>query len=137
LVPIENLTDENFLLQSAKHYKKSYFNNTDEFLTDLKRIKYIKKLLTRYKSSGVIDERLLLNHIIILNNIFGPIFLCRVLYLKLSNYFEYIKPFLLYLKLLPEIIILVNGKNEDTVYIPMNQEIVKKLTELHQNRFKN
>lgn len=125
-----NLTDENFLLESAIHYKLSYHNNTEEFLSDIKRIKYIKKLLTRYKSSGNIDERLILNHIIILNNIFGPEFVVRLLYLKLHNYFEYIKPFLLYLSLLPDKINQINGSDVDTLPIKMNEDIINRLRHL-------
>jgi hypothetical protein len=126
----ENLTEDNFLLQAAKHYKKSYISTSDEWLSDIKRIKYIKKLVTRFKSSGNIDERLVLNHIIILNNIFGPDFLCRVLFLKLGKYFEYLKPFLLYLRLLPDVIFLVENVNVDTVSIKMNQQIIDKLREM-------
>jgi hypothetical protein len=123
----DNLTEDNFLLQAAKNYKKSYISTSDEWLSDIKRIKYIKKLLTRFKSSGTLDERLVLNHIIVLNNIFGPDFLCRVLYLKLGNYFEYIKPFLLYLRLLPDTIYLVNGENVPTLPIGMNSVIIERL----------
>jgi hypothetical protein len=126
----DNLTEDNFLLQAAKNYKKSYISTSDEWLSDIKRIKYIKKLLTRFKSSGSLDERLVLNHIIVLNNIFGPDFLCRVLWLKLDNYFEYIKPFLLYLRLLPDTIYLVNGQNVDTLPINMNVVIIERLRSL-------
>lgn len=126
----DNLTEDNFLLQAAKNYKKSYISTSDEWLSDIKRIKYIKKLLTRFKSSGSLDERLVLNHIIVLNNIFGPDFLSRVLWLKLGNYFEYIKPFLLYLRLLPDTIYLVNGENVDTLPINMNAVIIERLRAL-------
>jgi hypothetical protein len=128
----DNLTEDNFLLQAAKNYKKSYISTSDEWLSDIKRIKYIKKLLTRFKSNGTLDERLVLNHIIVLNNIFGPDFLSRVLYLKLSNYFEYIKPFLLYLRLLPDIIYQVNGVNVATLPIAMNSVIIERLRALKQ-----
>jgi hypothetical protein len=126
----ENLTEDNFLLQAAKNYRKSYISTSDEWLSDIKRIKYIKKLLTRFKSSATLDERLVLNHIIVLNNIFGPDFLCRVLYLKLENYFEYIKPFLLYLRLLPDVIYQVNGENTLTLPIQMNDVIIERLRAL-------
>jgi hypothetical protein len=127
IIKRDNLTEDNFLLLAAKNYKKSYISTSEEWLSDIKRIKYIKKLLTRFKSSGIIDERLVLNHIIVLNNIFGPDFLCRVLWLKLGSYFEYIKPFLLYLGLLPDVIYLVDGKNVATLSIPMNGIIIERL----------
>lgn len=130
LIKRENLTEENFFLQCCKNYKKSYIGTTEDFLADIKRIKYIKKLLTRFKSNGNIDERLVLNHIIILNNIFGPDFACRVLYLKLGNYFEYLKPFLLYLRLLPDVIYQVNDENFETLPILMNQTIIDRLRKI-------
>lgn len=129
---IENLTEDNFLLQCAKYYKNIQCQNTEEFLTDLRHIKYIKKLITRYITKKTLDERLVLNHIIILNNVFGPEFLSRLLYLKLESQFEQIKPFLLYLRLLPDTIQGVNGKDINTVLIKMDWDIVNKLRRIDQ-----
>ena len=129
---IDNLTEDNFLLQCAKYYKNIQCQNTEEFLTDLRHIKYIKKLITRYITKKTLDERLVLNHIIILNNVFGPEFLSRLLYLKLESQFEQIKPFLLYLRLLPETIHGVNGKDINTVLIKMDWDIVNKLRRIDQ-----
>ena len=129
---IDNLTEDNFLLQCAKYYKNIQCQNTEEFLTDLRHIKYIKKLITRYITKKTLDERLVLNHIIILNNVFGPEFLSRLLYLKLESQFEQIKPFLLYLRLLPDVIQDVNGKNINTVLIKMDWDIVNKLRKIDQ-----
>ena len=129
---IDNLTEDNFLLQCAKYYKNIQCQNTEEFLTDLRHIKYIKKLITRYITKKTLDERLVLNHIIILNNVFGPEFLSRLLYLKLESQFEQIKPFLLYLRLLPETIHGVNGKDINTVLINMDWDIVNKLRRIDQ-----
>jgi len=125
-----NITEENFQLQCVANYKKCYCSTTEDFLADLKRIKYIKKLLTRFKTTGKLDERLILNHIIVLNNVFGPTFLCRILYFKLANYFVYIKPFLLYLNLLPFVIYQVNHQNIDTVSIEIDPVITMKLKNL-------
>jgi len=120
----ENLTEDNYLLECAKHYRNKQCQNTEEFLTDLRHVKYIKKLITRYTTKKTLDERLVLNHIIILNNVFGPSFVSRLLFLKLESQFEYIKPFLLYLKLLPDIIYGVNGKDIETLHIKMDWNIV-------------
>ena len=98
----EKLTDDNFLIYAAKHYDSTNCCSTDEFLEDLKRIKYIKKLLTRYIDTGELKEQLILNHIIVLNNMFGAEHICRILYLKLKPYFEHITPFLILLNILPE-----------------------------------
>jgi hypothetical protein len=133
----ENLTDENFLIQCAKHYKNKQCQSTEEFLSDLKRIKYIKKLISRFLTNNTIDERLVLNHIIILNNVFGPVFLCRILFLKMLPQIEILKPFLLYLNLLPEEIFEINGKNYKTVEFGMNWTIVEKLREIEKGSRKD
>lgn len=125
---MENLNDSNFLLYAARHYDNSRYVSTEEFVEDLNRIKYIKKLVTRYVESGDLKERLILNHIIILNNCFGPEALCKILYLKLNSQMKYIKPFLILLNLLPEKI--YNVADEiviDTNLIEMDQFIVNKL----------
>ena len=65
----ENLTDENFVLYCAKYYDNPSCQSTEEFLDDLKHIKYIKKLITRYVENGELKERLILNHLTILYNL--------------------------------------------------------------------
>lgn len=125
---IEKLTEENFLLFCAKHYDNSRYTSTEEFVEDLNRVKYIKKLVTRYVENNDLKERLILNHIIVLNNCFGPDILCKILYLKLNTQMKYIKPFLILLNILPEKIYNVNDENViDTNLIEMDQKIVDKL----------
>jgi hypothetical protein len=124
----EILTDHNFLLFCAKHYDNSRYVSTEEFVEDLNRIKYIKKLITRYVENGDLKERLILNHIIILNNCFGPEALCKILYLKLKPQMKYVKPFLVLLNLLPEKIYNVSDETVvDTNLIDMDTVIVNKL----------
>ena len=61
----KELTEKNLFLYAAKHYKNPKFADIDEFYEDLNRTKYLKRLLRRYRTSGVLRERLILNHIII------------------------------------------------------------------------
>jgi hypothetical protein len=127
----EKLTEENFLLYCAKYYDNSRYTSTEEFIEDLNRIKYIKKLITRYVENDDLKERLILNHIIILNNCFGPEVLCKILYLKLKTQMKYIKPFLILLNVLPSKI--YNVENElviDTNLIETDLEILKKLRKI-------
>ena len=124
----EHLTDDNFLIYCAKHYDNPQCHSTEEFLEDIKRIKYIKKLITRYVEGGDLKERLILNHIIILSNVFGADHLSRILYLKMKPQFKYIKPFLLLLNIMPDKLFDVKDEkviNSDT--IPMDETIIKKL----------
>jgi hypothetical protein len=109
----EHLTNENFLIYCAKHYDNPQCHSTEEFLEDLKRIKYIKKLITRYVESGDLKERLILNHIIILYNVFGAVHLPKILYLKMHKQFKYLKPFLVMLNIMPNKIL--NVGDEDII----------------------
>lgn len=124
----EALTDKNFLLYCAANYDNIQYASTEDFIEDLNRLKYIKKLITRYVENGELKERLILNHIIILNNCFGPVVLNRILYLKLKKQMRYIKPFLILLNILQEQIL--NIDNESVVHtdiIDMDEKIVAKL----------
>lgn len=122
------LNDKNFLLFCAHCYENYQFSSTEEFIEDLNRIKYIKKLITRYVENDDLKERLILNHIIILNNCFGPEVLCKILYLKLKDQMKYIKPFLILLNILPDKIYNVNGESVIlTDLIPIDDLIVKRL----------
>jgi hypothetical protein len=125
---IEKLTDKNFLLYCASHYDNVKYASTEDFVEDLNRLKYIKKLITRYTEYGDLKERLILNHIIVLNNCFGPEVLCRILYLRMKPQMKYIKPFLILLEILPEKIYNINDENIiDTDLIEMDEVIVAKL----------
>jgi len=123
---IEKLNDKNFMLFCAAHYDNYEFHSTEEFYEDLNRIKYIKKLITRYIEKGELKERLILNHIIILNNCFGPEILCKILFLKLKDQMKYIKPFLIFLNILQEKIYNVGDERIiDTNLISMDENIIK------------
>jgi len=68
-----NLTEDKFLLKAMNHYDNPQCISLSEFEEDLKRILYLKKLLLRYKDNQELRERLILNHIIVLYNVFGDI----------------------------------------------------------------
>lgn len=124
----EKLTNENFLIYAAKHYDNPQCHSTEEFIEDLKRIKYIKKLITKYVESGELRDRLILNHLIILNNVFGAIHLPRILFLKMGNQFRYVKPFLILLNVLPDKLHNIGNQiiiNMDDV--PLDEVIITKL----------
>lgn len=127
----EVLTNENFLIYCAKYYDNPQCHSTEEFIEDLRRIKYIKKLITRYIETGELKERLILNHIIILSNVFPAEILCKIFLLKMRNEFKYVKPFLILLNVLPEKV--YNVGKEKIVYtdlISMDDTIVKVLRQI-------
>jgi hypothetical protein len=128
---LETLTDENFLLYCAKYYDNPQCHSTEEFLEDLNRIKYIKKLITRYIENGDLKERLILNHVIILYNVFGAEHLARILYLKMEPQYKYIKPFLVLLNIMPERLLNIKEqKSINTDMISMDETIIKQLRKL-------
>ena len=92
------LTEKNVLLYAAKHYYKPQFSDVEEFYEDLKRFKYVKRLVNRYLDQGELIERLILNHMIIIFNSFGNEAALNILDLKLDDkHWPVIKPFLIYL----------------------------------------
>ena len=97
-----NLNAKNFVLYAAKHYDNPGCESIEEFHDDLNRFKYIKLLFTKYQETGEIKERLVLNHLIALYNLFGAIPTTRMLFLKLDGNWELLKPFLVYLGYMPE-----------------------------------
>tara|TARA_R110002110_G_scaffold143286_1_gene332085 strand:+ start:154 stop:498 length:345 start_codon:yes stop_codon:yes gene_type:complete len=89
-------------MYAMKMYTNPQCMGMDEFNEDLNRIKYIKRLLGRYDKKGFMRERLVLNHIIILGNVFGAEACSRILFYKIEDRFHsYLKSFLDYLNLLP------------------------------------
>jgi len=120
------LNDENFILYAMKAYDNPLCKSIEEFNEDMNRIKYIKRLLNRYDKKKVLKERLILNHIIILNNVFGNEACCRILFFKIcSKLHPYLKSFLDYLNMLPKEIPEVNLK-----MIPTDHRVLRLLVEL-------
>ena len=109
-----NISEDNFLLYCAKFYNNPYCATLEEFYSDIVRIKYLKKLFTRYEKTGKLKERLILNHIIILNNVFTPEHATRILVFKMEEHLPYLKPFLELLGTLPDVVTGI-GKDDKKV----------------------
>lgn len=107
----DNLTNETFLLFAAKHYVSPHYIE-QEFFNDIKKFKYIKRLIQKYRLVGELKERLILNHIILCYNVFETEACTRMLFLKIKNSdYSALKTFLIYLNYMPDVIKNVNGKN--------------------------
>ena len=99
----EKITPSNVLMYAIKNYSNPHCEGEKEFEDDLKRFKYIKRLLRKYYDTKVLKERLLLNHIIVLNNVFGPDACATLLLYKIQpEYWPTLKSFLLYLNIIRE-----------------------------------
>ena len=99
----EKITSENVMMFAIRHYDNPQCEGEKEFQDDLKRFKYIKRLLRKYYETGILKERLLLNHFIVLNNVFGAEACATLLFYKIQKeYWSALKSFLLYLNILKE-----------------------------------
>ena len=101
----EPLKEENYDFFVREMYDNPACESESEFQEDLNRIKYIKRLFSRFEKTGELKIRLILNHIIILNNVFKYGSCTRLLFYKLdSEYYGMLKSFLCYLELMPRAI---------------------------------
>ena len=102
-----------------------------EFESDIKRTKYLKRLFRRYKITKSLKERLILNHIILLNNVFGTEATARILFYKIDERdYDLLKTFLMYLNLLPDGVYGINGKNIPLIDIPIESNVAEILNKI-------
>ena len=121
----DDLNEENFVMYAVKHYNSPQCIMS-EFEGDIKRTKYLKRLFRRYKVTKSLKERLILNHIILLNNVFGTEATARILFYKIDERdYDILKTFLMYLNIMPDAIYGINGKNIHTGDIPIDINVVE------------
>jgi len=99
-----NLTESTFLLYAMKNYDNPQCTEMSEFEEDIKRFQYLRKLFSRYRQDSELKERLILNHLIVIFNVFGP-GATNMLFMRLHEYHEYLKPFVEYLNFMPEVLV--------------------------------
>ena len=118
----DKITADNVMMFAVKYYDNPQCEGEKEFHDDMKRFKYIKRLLRKHKDHSILKERLLLNHIIILNNLFGPEACVTLLLFKIQReYWETLKSFLLFLNII---------RKDEISDIKENQEVLDILRKL-------
>lgn len=118
----DDLNDDNFLMYAVKAYNSPHCIMS-EFESDLKRTKYLKRLFRRYKVTKTLKERLILNHLILLYNVFGAEPATRILFFRIDEQdYDVLKTFLIYLNYMPERVRGINGKDiiSSDILIDMN-----------------
>ena len=126
----DDLNEENFVMYAVKHYNSPQCIMS-EFEGDIKRTKYLKRLFRRYKITKSLKERLILNHIILLNNVFGAEATARILFYKIDERdYDILKTFLEYLNIMPEAVYGICGKNIYSSEIPLNSDIAEVLLKI-------
>ena len=118
----ETITPDNVMMYAIRHYDNPQSEGEKEFNDDLKRFKYIKRLLRKYYETNILKERLLLNHIIVLNNVFGTTASTTLLLFKIQQeYWPALKSFLIFLNTITE---------DELDHIERDEEVLKLLREL-------
>ena len=99
---ITELTEENFVMYAMKHYDNPACRGMAEFDDDLKKFRYLKRLFRKYTAGKGLKERLIVNHIVVLYNLFGPEAATKMLFFKVEEkYWSQLKTFLVYLSIMP------------------------------------
>ena len=118
----EKITPDNVLMYAIRHYDNPHCEGEKEFEDDLKRFKYIKRLLRKYYDTGILKERLILNHIIVLQNVFGADACATLLLYKIQDeYWSTLKSFLLFLNIL---------RDDELEHIDIDESVYNILKEL-------
>jgi hypothetical protein len=122
------LDEDSFLLYAAKYYDIRMAASADEFYDDLKRFQHLKRLFKRYDEDADLKIRLILNHLTVIYNCFGAA-ATAMLFLKLEDYHVALKPFVIMLGYMPEIIEYSDNKIISSE-IPLDARVIKELREL-------
>ncbi len=122
------LDEDSFLLYAAKCYDMKMAISAEEFYDDLRRFQHLKRLFKRYEEDDDLKVRLILNHLIVIYNCFGP-GATTMLFFKLEEYHKCLKPFMIMLNYMPEVIE-YSDKQIISSEIPLDERIVEELRKL-------
>ena len=126
----DDLNESNFLLFASKAYDSPNCV-LSEFEEDLNRIQYIKRLITKYNNGGELKERLIINHLLVLYNVFGAEAATRILFYKLDEFdYPVLKTFLVFLNFMPEMVKGINSTNIISSDIQLDKGTIKCLRKL-------
>ena len=98
----KELNDDNYLLFAIKYYENPHAVTREDFEEDLKKIKYVKRLLRRYVNNNTLKTHLILNHLTVLFNVFGDAAVPLLFFNLEKDLWSSIKSFLVFLHKLPE-----------------------------------
>ena len=119
----DDLTNDNILIYAVKAYDKPNCIMS-EFKEDMKRFNYLKRLFKRYRKVGELREQLVLNHLVVICNVFGPEVATRILFFKISkDDFSALKTYLLFLSCMPEKVRGIKGHDIISSEIPVDMVI--------------
>ena len=127
----QNLTNDNIELYCVQNYDNPQCLSYEDYQNDMRRFKYIKRLLNQYRNSNILKIRLLLNHIIMIYNLFNNDAATRILFFKTTpEDWDILKTLLVFLNRLPNSIVGINNSTINTIDIKSNTNIEKMLKDI-------
>lgn len=126
----DDLTVDNVTMYAMKAYDKPNCIMS-EFKEDMKRFNYLKRLFKRYRKVGELREQLVLNHLVVLYNVFGPEVSSRLLFFKVAkDDYSALKTYLIFLSCMPERVKGIKGQDIISSDIPIDSVIANALREI-------
>jgi len=126
----DDLTNDNIMIYAAKAYDRPNCIMS-EFREDMKRFNYLKRLFKRYRKLGELREQLVLNHLVVINNVFGPEVSTRMLFFKMTkDDYSALKTYLLFLSCMPDRVRGIKGHDIISSEIPVDMTIANALRNL-------
>jgi hypothetical protein len=126
----EVLSNDNVAMYAMKAYDRPNCL-LSEFKEDMKRFNYLKRLFRRYRKVGEIRERLVLNHLVVLYNVFGPEAATRLLFFKMSKEdYPILKTYLVFLNTMPEHVRGIKGEDFISSDITLDMDVANTLRQI-------
>ncbi len=127
----DDLNEKNYIHFAMKFYVNRQCTSVEEFNEDLNKIKYVKRLFNRFLETGELRTNLILNHLIVIYNVFENEAATRMLFFRVEKkFYSLLKPFLIFLNRLPETVKSIDGKDIQTSHIPLNETTIKELRKI-------
>jgi len=127
----DDLNDKNYTMFAMKYYDNPQCTSVEEFHEDLNKIKYVKRLFNRFLDTGELRTNLILNHLIVIYNVFENEPATRMLFFRVEKkFYSILKPFLIFLNRLPETVRGIEGIDIHTSHIPLNETTIKELRKI-------
>ena len=127
----DDLNEKNYVHFAMKYYDNRQCTSVEEFNDDLNKIKYVKRLFNRFLETGELRTNLILNHLIVIYNVFENEAATRMLFFRVEKkFYSILKPFLIFLNRLPEKVRGIDGEDIQTNHIPLNETTIKELRKI-------
>ena len=127
----DDLNEKNYVHFAMKYYDNLQCTSIEEFNEDLNKIKYVKRLFNRFLETGELRTNLILNHLIVIYNVFENEAATRMLFFRVEKrFYSILKPFLLFMNRLPKVVRGIDGNNIITNEIPLNEMTIKELRKI-------